>query len=685
MDTVNRKQKKRKWTPERWQVLSGLMAVYDFIAIHGAFFLALLARFDFIFSEIPPEYYTPYTRFITIYALGALVVFWFFRMYRSLWQYASFAELARTLEASLITGVVHVVGITVLFGRMPLSYYFGGILLQTVLLVGIRFAYRFVLYERGKRLPQGGPEGRIMLIGAGSAGQMILRDVNAKGAQSNRVVCIIDDDPNKQGRYVEDVPVVGGREDILANVEKFRVNKIYLAVPSATVEEKRDILNICSETNCELKQLPGMYQFVQGDITVSAMKDVSMEDLLGREPVRADLEEVFSFIHGKRVLVTGGGGSIGSELCRQIAGHEPEMLIIFDIYENNAYDIQLELRDKYPELNLVTLIGSVRDSRRIFQVFDTYRPQIVYHAAAHKHVPLMEDSPCEAIKNNAIGTYKTAYAAMVHGCERFVLISTDKAVNPTNVMGTTKRLCEMIIQCFDAKIKAGRAAELPQLFTHVGYENADKDGTGRVFREAKTEFVAVRFGNVLGSNGSVIPVFKRQIEKGGPVTVTHPDIIRYFMTIPEAVSLVMLAGTYAHGGEIFVLEMGSPVKIDTLARNMIKHSGLRPDVDIKIEYTGLRPGEKLYEEKLMAEEGLRKTDNKLIHIGNPIVFEYDRFLIRLEGLMNAAYANSDQIRDLLMEAVSTYRPIAIGGQAQAGEGAAAAAEQRIVERHRSAG
>ena len=654
----NATQKKKKRMPEQWQILSLLMAIYDFVAIHAAFLLALLARFDFRFSQIPDVYWLPYTHFITAYAVGALVVFWFFRLYRSLWQYASFAELVRALEACFITGAAHIIGITFLFGRMPLSYYFGGVLLQTVLVVGIRFAYRFVLYERGKRLPAGGPQGRIMLIGAGSAGQMILRDVNAKGAQQNRVVCIIDDDANKHGRFVEDVPVVGGREEILANVEKYRVNKIYLAIPSASAEEKRDILNICNETDCELKQLPGMYQFVQGEITVSAMKDVSMEDLLGREPVRADLEEVFAFIHGKRVLVTGGGGSIGSELCRQIAAHEPEMLIIFDIYENNAYDIQLELKGKYPQLNLVTLIGSVRDSRRMFQVFETYRPQIVYHAAAHKHVPLMEDSPCEAIKNNALGTYKTAYAAMVHGCERFVLISTDKAVNPTNVMGATKRLCEMIIQCFDAKIKAGKAEELPQLFTHVGYENADKDGTGRVFKEAKTEFVAVRFGNVLGSNGSVIPVFKKQIEKGGPVTVTHPDIIRYFMTIPEAVSLVMLAGTYAHGGEIFVLDMGSPVKIDTLARNMIKHSGLRPDVDIKIEYKGLRPGEKLYEEKLMAEEGLRKTDNKLIHIGNPVPFDHDRLLVELQALMDAAYANKADIRERIMAMVPTFHPAA---------------------------
>ena len=652
-------QKKRKRTPEQWQIMSLLMAVYDFLAVHAAFFLALMARFDFKFSEIPLRYLDSYSHFITAYAVCALVVFWLFRLYRSLWQYASFAELVRTLEASLITSILHIIGITVLFMRMPLSYYFGGPLLQTVLLVGIRFSYRFVLYERSKRWPEGGPRGRILLIGAGSAGQMILRDLNAKGVMSDRIVCIIDDDPNKQGRFVEDVPVVGGREDILSAVEKYRINKIYLAIPSATSEQKRDILNICSETDCELKQLPGMYQFVKGDITVSAMKDVSMEDLLGREPIQAHLEEVFDFIHGKRVLVTGGGGSIGSELCRQIAAHEPEQLIIFDIYENNAYDIQLELKDKYPDLDLVTLIGSVRDSRRMFQIFEKYRPEIVYHAAAHKHVPLMEDSPCEAIKNNAIGTYKTAYAAMVNGCQRFVLISTDKAVNAANVMGASKRLCEMIIQCFDAKIKAGKAEELPQLFTHMGFENADKDGTRRVFREAKTEFVAVRFGNVLGSNGSVVPVFKKQIEKGGPVTVTHPDIIRYFMTISEAVSLVLLAGTYAHGGEIFVLDMGTPVKIDTLARNLIKLAGFKPDEDIKIEYTGLRPGEKLYEEKLMAEEGLRKTENKLIHIGSPIPFDYDRFLSGLGALMDAAYKNRDDIRDLFLAMVPTYHPAAV--------------------------
>ncbi|MBQ8913794.1 MAG: polysaccharide biosynthesis protein, partial [Lachnospiraceae bacterium] len=420
-------------------------------------------------------------------------------------------------------------------------------------------------------------------------------------------------------------------------------------------EARREILNICNETDCELKQLPSIYRIATNDVTVSNMKKVSVEDLLGREPVKTDMREVYNFIAGKTILVTGGGGSIGSELCRQVAGHHPKRLIVFDVYENNAYNIQLELKETHPELDIKVLIGSVRDSRKLYDIFEKYRPEIVYHAAAHKHVPLMEDSPCEAIKNNAIGTYKTAYSAMVHGCERFVLISTDKAVNPTNIMGASKRLCEMIIQAFDAKIKAGKADELPQLFTHDGLENADKDGSGSIFSDIKTEFAAVRFGNVLGSDGSVVPIFKKQIEKGGPVTVTHPDIVRYFMTIPEAVSLVMLAGTYASGGEIFVLDMGSPMKIDTLARNLIHLSGYKPDVDIKIEYSGLRPGEKLYEEKLMDEEGLQKTANDMIHIGAPIPFDVDEFLVKLDVLMKDSYKNKDDIRQEVEKIVTTYK------------------------------
>ena len=453
---------------------------------------------------------------------------------------------------------------------------------------------------------------------------------------------------------MEGVPVVGGRTDIFTAVEKYRIDKIILAIPSATVTEKREILGICSETDCELKQVTVLYQQMGQIVDANSIKNVSIEDLLGRESIKIDMSEVFSFISGKVILVTGGGGSIGSELCRQIAAHAPKTLIIFDIYENNAYDIQLELKDKYPQLDLVTLIGSVRDSRRLDQVFGKYKPDIVFHAAAHKHVPLMEDSPCESIKNNALGTYKTAYAALAHGCKRFVLISTDKAVNPTNIMGASKRLCEMVIQSFDRMVKSGRADKIPALNMHG-------ETTAHPTSSAATEFVAVRFGNVLGSNGSVVPLFKKQIARGGPVTVTHPDIIRYFMTVPEAVSLVLQAGVYAHGGEIFVLDMGSPVKIESLARNLIKLSGLRPDVDIKIEYTGLRPGEKLYEEKLMAEEGLEKTANDLIFIGHPVDFDTDSFISRVDELKEAAYSNDENIRALVMEVVKTYKPATNSG------------------------
>ena len=637
-----------------WRTVAVLLSIYDIIAINLSYFLALWLRYDCKFSLIRHEFLHAWMRFVPIYTVFCLVVFWVLRLYRSLWKYASYSELMHLILATIITGVFHTVGITLIFNRMPISYYMIGITLQFVAMAIIRFSYRFYILMSSQRKED--EKGRVMVIGAGNAGQSLIVDIKRSKELNDKVCCVIDDDPNKWGRYIDGVPIVGGRDTILEYVEKYRIQKIYLAMPSATAEQRRDILNICKETNCELKNLPGMYQLVSGEITVSKMKKVSVEDLLGREPIKADMKEVFEFINGKRVLVTGGGGSIGSELCRQIAAHNPAQLVIFDIYENNAYDIQMELREKYPDLNLEVLIGSVRDSRKIFDVFEQYRPQIVYHAAAHKHVPLMEDSPNEAIKNNAIGTYKTAYAAMVHGCERFVLISTDKAVNPTNIMGASKRLCEMIIQSFDSKIKAGKANEIPQLFTHSGIENADKDGTGEVFRNVKTEFVAVRFGNVLGSNGSVIPLFKRMIENGGPVKVTHPEIIRYFMTIPEAVSLVLLAGTYAKGGEIFVLDMGSPVKIDTLARNLIRLSGYKPDVDIKIVYTGLRPGEKLYEEKLMAEEGLMKTENELIHIGKPIPFDTDVFLEQLNELMLIAYTNNKDIRSQVEKMVSTYHP-----------------------------
>ncbi len=639
-----------------WRSIALLLIFYDLICINASYFGALLLRFDLRYSAIPLNYLNTWKSVVLPYSIFSLLVFWRLRLYNSLWRFASYSELLRVILSSVITTVFQV-GYTLLFlARMPISYYIFGAVFQFILVLGIRFSYRFLLLLRARNASGrgGGSKNHVMLIGAGNAGQIILHDIEKAQEVKDIVSCIIDDNPNKWGRYIDGVKIVGGREDILENVEKYHINKIYLAIPSASAEDKRDILDICKETDCELKILPSFYQIALGDVTVNSLKEVSVEDLLGREPITPDLKEVFQFINGKVVLVTGGGGSIGSELCRQIANHNPKQLIIVDVYENNAYDIQLELKETHPDLDLVVRICSVRDSRKIFQIFEKYHPQIVYHAAAHKHVPLMEDAPCEAIKNNSLGTYKTAYAAMVNGCERFVLISTDKAVNPTNIMGASKRLCEMIIQSFDQKIKEGKACEIPELFTHSGEEKLPKEA----FENIKTEFVAVRFGNVLGSNGSVIPVFKKQIEKGGPVTVTHPDIIRYFMTIPEAVSLVLLAGTYAKGGEIFVLDMGSPVKIDTLARNLIKLSGLKPDVDIKIEYTGLRPGEKLYEEKLMSEEGLTTTPNKMIFIGKPIAFDTDEFLKKLDGLMDMAYENDNvHIRDYVESLVSTYHPV----------------------------
>lgn len=655
---------------ERFHAVTLLLMIYDILVSAGAYFVALWIRFDCRYTQIPEKYLIAWLKFLPIYAVASVLVFWLFKLYRSIWKYASFTELKRAILSSVILGAFHTVVISLLFGFMPVSYYIGGIIIQFMFSLAVRFAYRFVLLERNRilRSQANNMASRVMLIGAGSAGRMILRDLQNAKEVNDCVRCIIDDDKNKWGCFIDGVPIVGGRDDILLNVNKYKIEKIFLAIPSATAEERRDILNICKETTCELKNLPGMYQFVTENVMASQMKDVAVEDLLGREPVNVDMEEIYGFIQGKIILVTGGGGSIGSELCRQIASHEPKQLIVFDIYENNAHAIQLELRDKYPNLNLEVLIGSVRDSRRINQIFETYKPDVVYHAAAHKHVPLMEDSPCESIKNNAIGTYKTAYAAMTNGCKRFVLISTDKAVNPTNIMGASKRLCEMIIQSFDRKIRNGKANELLPLHVHSDDEDGSMRDIAKLAKNAKTEFVAVRFGNVLGSNGSVVPRFKEQIAKGGPVTVTHPDIIRYFMTIPEAASLVLQAGTYAKGGEIFVLDMGSPVKIDTLARNLIKLSGFRPDVDIKIEYTGLRPGEKLYEEKLMSEEGMRTTPNHLIHIGNPIPFDTDTFLGQLQMLMEAAYAGKEkEIRTLVESVVTTYHPAGEHGSEYKGE------------------
>ena len=647
-----------------------LLVIYDMFTAAGAYYFALYLRFDCRLSAMPEAIFSAWLRFLPIYLPVTVAVFWFMKLYRSLWRFASFSELKRLIAAMIILFIFHTAGITLLFGRMPIFYYVIGAAGQFMFAVFIRFIYRFLTLDRSRRTntKRSAVSSRVMLIGAGSAGQMIIRDILNNEESDDCICCIIDDDSNKKGRFIDDIPIVGGKDDILFNAEKYHIDKIFLAIPSATPEQKRDILNICQETGCELKNLPGIFELVSGKVSVSSLRDVAVEDLLGRDPVKVDMEEIYGFLKGKTIMVTGGGGSIGSELCRQIASHSPKQLIIFDIYENNAYAIQLELRNKYPDLDLVVLIGSVRDSRRINQVFAQYKPEVVYHAAAHKHVPLMEDSPCESIKNNAIGTYKTAYAAMANGCKRFVLISTDKAVNPTNIMGASKRLCEMIIQSFAKKIKAGQSGDLPVLCCH----SEDEDGSMcKIANEAVqpvTEFVAVRFGNVLGSNGSVIPIFKEQIAKGGPVTVTHPDIIRYFMTIPEAASLVLQAGTYAKGGEIFVLDMGAAVKIDTLARNLIRLSGLQPDVDIKIEYTGLRPGEKLYEEKLMSEEGMRTTPNHLIHIGNPLEFDTDVFLKQLEVLMNAAYDGREKdIRGLVAKTVVTYHPAGKHGSEEKGE------------------
>ena len=523
------------------------------------------------------------------------------------------------------------------------------------MIVGIRFSYRFILLQRSARGKDNAK--RIALIGAGESGREILTDIRRSRSMNEKVICFIDDNSNKWGRDIDGVPVIGGRDSIVQTAEEMDIDKIYIALPGISAKERKKIIDICRETDCEIMNLPGMYQIAKGDVTVSSLRKVDVEDLLGRDPVEMNSKEVRESLDGKVVLITGGGGSIGSELCRQVAQAPGlKQLIIFDIYENNAHAVKLELMDKYPDLDLVTLIGSVRNSRRLKQVFNDYRPDIVFHAAAHKHVPLMEDSPCEAIKNNVMGTYYTAFAAMAYDCEKFVLISTDKAVNPVNIMGASKRLCEMIIQSFARMIAEGRAREIPDYHTDTqDYEG--KDYTLIPPEHPRTQFVAVRFGNVLGSNGSVIPRFREQIAAGGPVTVTHPDIIRYFMTIPEAASLVLQASTFTQPGRIFVLDMGTPVRIDDLARNMIRLSGLKPDEDIQIVYTGLRPGEKLFEERLMDEEGLSRTSNQLISIGRPIPFDTVQFIEELPALFDAAYEDRKDIRTIVEKYVPTYKPV----------------------------
>lgn len=646
---------------EHWQVIALFLVLYDAGAVTFSYFFALLLRFDLRFSFMPVAYYDAWLKFAPFYIAICIAIFWAFKLYRSIWRFASYTELQRLTFANLVTALLHAILITLFFRRMPMFYYIVGAALQFMLVTAVRFSYRFILLLRANRTR--GEVERIMIVGAGSAGQILMRDVRRTKAMQEQVVCIIDDNNNKWGREIDGTPVVGGRKSISEAVRRYDIDKIYIALPSIKSKERKQIIDICRQTDCEVMNLPGMYQLALGDVTVNSLKKVDIEDLLGREPVKMNSKEVNEYLSGKTVLITGGGGSIGSELCRQVA-KVPDLrrLIIFDVYENNAHAIKLELSDKYPDLDLVTLIGSVRNSRRIKQVFEEYRPDIVFHAAAHKHVPLMEDSPCEAIKNNVMGTYFTAFAAMAYDCEKFVLISTDKAVNPVNVMGASKRLCEMVVQTFAKKISEDRACDIPDMHTDTNTFRTGDDSEGviesyklSIPEHPRTKFVAVRFGNVLGSNGSVIPRFREQIEKGGPVTVTHPDIIRYFMTIPEAASLVLQAATFGGEGRIFVLDMGTPVKIDDLARNMIRLSGFKPDEDIKIVYTGLRPGEKLFEERLMDEEGLTKTSNELINIGSPIPFNEDEFLERLPALFDAAYEDKeDEIRDIVASYVTTY-------------------------------
>ena len=611
-----------KYLPRDKRVRMGILMAADVLALCLASFLGLFVRFDLNISRIPPEYAQAAMEFLPYYILASLVIFFLARMYSTMWSVAGVREALHVVAACGLASLVQIAGMGLLQLSVPRSFFLVSFAALCAEELGIRLSYRVVLSLFGNHSKKAAK--RIMIVGAGTSGSVILKEMTTSSLVNGCVVCFVDDDKNKAGKFLNGVPVAGNRNDIPRLAEEYKIDEIYIAIPSASAKERKAIIEICRETGCQVKILPGIYQLINGEVSIAKLRNVEIEDLLGRDPIRVNLDEIMGYVSGKVVLVTGGGGSIGSELCRQVASHNPKQLIIFDIYENNAYDIQLELKEKYPDLDLVVLIGSVRNTHRIETVFEKYRPDIVYHAAAHKHVPLMEDSPNEAIKNNVFGTYKTAKAADKYGTSRFVLISTDKAVNPTNIMGASKRMCEMVVQMMNAR--------------------------------SKTDFVAVRFGNVLGSNGSVIPLFKKQIEQGGPVTVTHPDIIRYFMTIPEAVSLVLQAGAYARGGEIFVLDMGEPMKILDLAKNLIRLSGYTPDVDIPIVFTGLRPGEKLYEELLMNEEGMQDTPNKLIHIGKPIEFDMERFEGQLEELYVTANEDGDRIREDVMRIVGTYHP-----------------------------
>ena len=600
------------------------LIVYDIISVIFASYFAVFIRYEFRLGDVPEHFLTPITSFLPINIVLTLFVCYIFRLYHSLWAFAGETELQNLVVSCAVSTILNSIGLQFFktAGQpVPKSYYFLYLFVLISMMFISRFSYRFMRSLKHKQ--QNKKNGiSVMVIGAGEAANVIIKEIVNSNFSTMVIRCIIDDDKGKWGRYIQGIRVAGGRDKIIECADVYDIDEIIVAMPSISRAELRKILEICKETNCKLRSLPGMYQLVNGEVNVSKLRDVEVEDLLGREPISVDLDSILGYVQSKVVLVTGGGGSIGSELCRQIACHRPRQLIIVDIYENNVYDIQQELKTRYPDLDLAVLIASVRNTNRMNWIFEHYQPDIVYHAAAHKHVPLMEDSPNEAVKNNVFGTWKTAQAAAFYGVKKFVLISTDKAVNPTNIMGASKRICEMIIQTFN--------------------------------NHYDTEFVAVRFGNVLGSNGSVIPLFRKQIVAGGPVTVTHPDIIRYFMTIPEAVSLVLQAGAYAKGGEIFVLDMGEPVKILDLAENLIRLSGYRVGEDIKIEFTGLRPGEKLYEELLMEEEGLKETANRLIHVGKPIEIDETQFFIQLKKLKEESKNESGDIRPLIQEIVPTY-------------------------------
>ena len=596
--------------------------IVDMLTVVLDSYLAIILRFKLDNIWVPEEYMSSVEHYMIINVITTIIIFLLLNLYNRVWSYASLYEMLLIVCAAMLSTAFQAFGFSLLYLPIPRSYYFFYFILLSITTLITRFSYR-ILHTMQNGIKKSAKHSRnTIVIGAGEAGNMIIKELKSSKYLNQKVVCVIDDNPSKKGKYIHGIRIVGGRDMIQEAAKKYDAEEIILAIPSAGNKATRDILRICNLTDCKLKILPGMYQLINDEVGVSNLREVSIEDLLGRDTINIDMESVGQYVSNKRVLVTGGGGSIGSELCRQIAAHNPKLLIIFDIYENNAYEIQQELIRKYPNLKLEVLIGSVRNTSRIESVMEYYRPDVVFHAAAHKHVPLMEDSPNEAIKNNVFGTYKTARAADKYGVKKFVLISTDKAVNPTNIMGASKRMCEMIVQTFS--------------------------------KYSRTEYVIVRFGNVLGSNGSVIPLFKKQMEAGGPVTVTHPDIIRYFMTIPEAVSLVLQAGAYAHGGEIFVLDMGEPVKIADLAKNLIRLSGYTLGVNMEIKYTGLRPGEKLYEELLTKEEGLQKTANDLIFIGKPLEFDEVHFLSQLRELEKAAMEESPDIKEKVAGIISTY-------------------------------